>query len=73
MVLSLFTAAMTVIYLITIMVAEGAYKWDESIQETLKNTSALIIGVYAMWNFYVNGLMYLYAPFNEDFCEQILD
>ena len=45
-----------------IHIAEGAYKWDEDLGETLQYTSGFMTGVYGMWNIYIFGLLFLYAP-----------
>ena len=62
MLATVFTAALTVIGFIIGQVAEGAYKWDEDLGETLEYTSGFMTGVYGMWNIYIFGLLFLYAP-----------
>merc|ERR1719291_320779 len=62
MLATLLTAALTVIGFIIGQVAEGAYKWDEELGETLQYTSGFMTGVYGMWNIYIFGLLFLYAP-----------
>ena len=42
------------------MILLGQYKWDENI--SLQYTSAFQTGVYGLWNIYVMGLIFLYAP-----------
>ena len=44
----------------TILILLGQYKWDENI--SLQYTSAFQTGVYGLWNIYVMGLIFLYAP-----------
>merc|ERR1712045_17803 len=60
MMATLVTAALTVIGFIIGQVSEGQYKWDENI--SLQYTSAFQTGVYGLWNIYVMGLIFLYAP-----------
>merc|ERR1719195_1514955 len=62
MLATVLTAALTVIGFIIGQVAEGAYKWDEDLGETLQYTSGFMTGVYGMWNIYFFGLLFLYAP-----------
>lgn len=62
MLATVFTAALTVIGFIIGQVAEGAYKWDEDLGDTLEYTSGFMTGVYGMWNIYIFGLLFLYAP-----------
>ena len=62
MLATVLTAALTVIGFIIGQVAEGAYKWDEELGETLQYTSGFMTGVYGMWNIYIFGLLFLYAP-----------
>lgn len=62
MLATVFTAALTVIGFIIGQVAEGAYKWDEDLGSTLEYTSGFMTGVYGMWNIYIFGLLFLYAP-----------
>jgi len=62
MLATVFTAALTVIGFIIGQVAEGAYKWDEDLGHTLEYTSGFMTGVYGMWNIYIFGLLFLYAP-----------
>lgn len=60
MLATLLCAALTVISFIIGQVAEGRWKWDEDIH--LEYTSAVVCGVYGMWNIYVFALIVLYAP-----------
>ena len=60
MMATLVTAAMTTIGFILGQVSEGQYKWDEDIN--LEYTSGFMTGVYGMWNIYIFGLLFLYAP-----------
>ena len=62
MLATVLTAALTVIGFIIGQVAEGAYKWDEDLGDTLQYTSGFMTGVYGMWNIYILGLLFLYAP-----------
>ena len=43
-----------------LLILLGQYKWDENI--SLQYTSAFQTGVYGLWNIYVMGLIFLYAP-----------
>lgn len=60
MVATLLCAALTVTSFIVGQLAEGRWKWDDDIQ--LQYTSAVVCGVYGMWNVYVFALVVLYAP-----------
>merc|ERR1712045_579653 len=60
MMATLVTAALTVIGFIIGQVSEGQYKWDEDI--SLEYTSGFMTLVYGLWNIYVMGLLFLYAP-----------
>lgn len=62
MLATLLTAALTVIGFIIGQVSEGAYKWDEDLGTSLQYTSGFLTGVYGMWNIYIFGLLFLYAP-----------
>lgn len=62
MLATLLTAALTVIGFIIGQVSEGAYKWDDDLGTTLQYTSGFLTGVYGMWNIYIFGLLFLYAP-----------
>ena len=62
MLATVLTAALTVIGFIMGQVAEGAYKWDEDLGDSLQYTSGFMTGVYGLWNIYIFGLMFLYAP-----------
>jgi len=62
MLATLLTAALTVIGFIIGQVSEGAYKWDEDLGSTLQYTSGFLTGVYGLWNIYIFGLLFLYAP-----------
>jgi len=53
-------AGMTVASFIIGRVAEGSWKWDEDI--SLEYTSAMLTGVYGMWNVYTLAVICLYAP-----------
>jgi len=59
---TLVAAALTVIGFIVGQVSEGAYKWDEDLSSSLEYTSGFLTGVYGMWNLYIFGLIFLYAP-----------
>ncbi len=59
---TLVAASLTVIGFIIGQVSEGAYKWDEDLGTTLEYTSGFLTGVYGMWNLYIFGLIFLYAP-----------
>jgi len=60
MLATLVTACMTTVGFIIGQVSEGQYKWDENI--SLEYTSAFMTGVYGLWNIYIMGLIFLYAP-----------
>jgi hypothetical protein len=60
MMATLVTAALTTIGFIIGQVSDGQYKWDEDI--SLEYTSGFMTGVYGLWNIYIMGLIFLYAP-----------
>merc|ERR1712058_83202 len=70
MLATVFTAALTVIGFIIGQVAEGAYKWDEDLGETLEYTSGFMTGVYGLWNIYIFGLLFLYAPSHKTWANE---
>ena len=70
MLATVLTAALTVIGFIIGQVAEGAYKWDEDLGETLQYTSGFMTGVYGMWNIYIFGLLFLYAPSHKQWANE---
>jgi len=55
---------LSVILFCLVNVNEMYYKWGKS-EETLEISSALIVGVTAMWNMYVLNILFLYAPINR--------
>ena len=59
---TLLTAAITIIRFIIGQVAEGAYKWNEDLGQTLEYSGALETVVYGMWNIHVFSLIFLFAP-----------
>ena len=62
MLATLLTAADTIIGFLIGQLAEGAYKWDEDLGQTLAYSGALETGVYGMWNIHVFSLIFLFAP-----------
>lgn len=68
MLATLLCAALTVISFIIGQVAEGRWKWDDDIH--LEYTSAVVCGVYGMWNIYVFALIVLYAPSHKQWPEE---
>jgi len=70
MLATVLTAALTVIGFIIGQVAEGAYKWDEELGTTLEYTSGFMTGVYGMWNIYIFGLLFLYAPSHKNWGDE---
>lgn len=65
---TLVCAAMTVAGFVLGQVAEGEWKWDEHIQ--LQYTSAVMCGVYGMWNVYTAAVICLYAPSHKHWTVQ---
>ncbi|GAB6031384.1 hypothetical protein CHUAL_009166 [Chamberlinius hualienensis] len=68
MLATLLCAALTVISFIIGQVAEGKWKWDDD--SHLEYTSAVVCGVYGMWNIYVFSLIVLYAPSHKHWPEE---
>ena len=64
MLATLVTACLTTIGFIIGQVSEGQYKWDDNI--SLEYTSAFMTGVYGLWNIYIMGLIFLYAPSHKN-------
>ena len=72
MLATVFTAALTVIGFIIGQVEEGGTKWDEDIRESgaLEYTSGFMTGVYGLWNIYIFGLLFLYAPSHKTWANE---
>ena len=72
MLATVFTAALTVIGFIIGQVEEGGVKWDEQIMTSgaLEYTSGFMTGVYGMWNIYIFGLLFLYAPSHKTWANE---
>lgn len=72
MLATVLTAALTVIGFIIGQVEEGGTKWDEDIMNsgTLEYTSGFMTGVYGMWNIYIFGLLFLYAPSHKTWANE---
>ena len=62
MLVTLPTAAISIIRFLIGQLAQGAYKWDEDLGQTLEYSGALETGVYGMWNIHVFSLIFLFAP-----------
>lgn len=61
---TLITAAITLIGFIIGRVSEGPYRWSDNI--VLEYTSGFMTLVYGMWNVYTFGLIFLYAPSHKN-------
>ena len=57
---TLICATVTAIGFIIGQLAEGQYRWNDYV--SLEYNSAFITFVYGLWNFYIMGLIFLYAP-----------
>lgn len=59
---TLLCAGMTIAGFIMGQVADGQFRFDDDHEMAIELTSALLTGVYGMWNIYIFSLMVLYAP-----------
>ncbi len=55
---------MTTVGFILGQFSEGRYKWDENI--SIELSAAFHTGVYGLWNVYIIGLLFLYAPSHKN-------
>ncbi|GAV08953.1 hypothetical protein RvY_18569 [Ramazzottius varieornatus] len=60
--MTLLCAAFTIIAFIIAQVGESSIKWGDEDRAGLEYTSAVNVGVFAMWNLYVTALLVLYSP-----------
>ncbi len=60
MIVTMVTALLTVIGFAIGQIEEGKYHWSEDV--VLHTISGFMTGVYGLWNIYVMGLLFLYAP-----------